>query len=88
MFGSVSDLVLKAKNPPYKVATHTGSLVFNNLTGAILAVIKSQHSEPNVARLNILLPTDHEIDREHVAVDWDRTFSADEVNSARSRNPM
>ena len=33
MFGSVSDLVLKAKQPPYKVATHTGSLVFSNLTG-------------------------------------------------------
>lgn len=86
MFGSVSDLVLKAKNPPYKVATHTGSLVFNNLTGAILAVIKSQHSEPNVARLSILLPTDHEIDREHVGVDFDGTFSTDEASSARSRN--
>ena len=86
MFGSVSDLVLKAKHPPYKVATHTGSLVFNNLTGAILAVIKSQHSEPNVARLNILVPTDHEIDREHVGVDCDGTFSTDEANSARSRN--
>lgn len=86
MFGSVSDLVLKAKNPPYKVATHTGSLVFNNLTGAILAVIKSQHSEPNVARLNILSPTDHEIDREHVGIDLDGTFSTDEANRARSRN--
>ena len=86
MFGSVSDLVLKAKHPPYKVATHTGSLVFNNLTGAILAVIKSQHSEPNVARLNILVPTDHEIDREHVGVDCDGTFGTDEANSARSRN--
>ena len=86
MFGSVSDLVLKAKHPPYKVATHTGSLVFNNLTGAILAVIKSQHSEPNVARLSILVPTDHEIDREHVGVDCDGTFSTDEANSARSRN--
>lgn len=86
MFGSVSDLVLKAKHPPYKVATHTGSLVFNNLTGAILAVIKSQHSEPNVARLNILVPTDHEIDREHVGVDCDGTFSTDEANSARSRH--
>ena len=86
MFGSVSDLVLKAKHPPYKVATHTGSLVFNNLTGAILAVIKSQHSEPNVARLNILVPTDHEIDREHVGVDCDGTFSTDEASSARSRN--
>lgn len=86
MFGSVSDLVLKAKNPPYKVATHTGSLVFSNLTGAILAVIKSQHSEPNVARLNILVPTDHEIDREHVDVDCDGTFGTDEANNARSRN--
>ena len=86
MFGSVSDLVLKAKHPPYKVATHTGSLVFNNLTGAILAVIKSQHSEPNVARLNILVPTDHEIDREHVGVDCDGTFGTDEASSARSRN--
>lgn len=86
MFGSVSDLVLKAKHPPYKVATHTGSLLFNNLTGAILAVIKSQHSEPNVARLNILVPTDHEIDREHVGVDCDGTFSTDEANSARSRH--
>lgn len=86
MFGSVSDLVLKAKHPPYKVATHTGSLVFNNLTGAILAVIKSQHSEPNVARLSILVPTDHEIDREHVGVDCDVTFSTDEANSARSRH--
>ena len=86
MFGSVSDLVLKAKHPPYKVATHTGSLVFNNLTGAILAVIKSQHSEPNVARLNILVPTDHEIDREHVGVDCDGTFGTDEASNARSRN--
>ena len=86
MFGSVSDLVLKAKHPPYKVATHTGSLLFNNLTGAILAVIKSQHSEPNVARLSILVPTDHEIDREHVGVDCDGTFSTDEANSARSRH--
>ena len=86
MFGSVSDLVLKAKQPPYKVATHTGSLLFNNLTGAILAVIKSQHSEPNVARLNILVPTDHEIDREHVGVDCDGTFGTDEANNARSRN--
>ena len=86
MFGSVSDLVLKAKNPPYKVATHTGSLIFSNLTGAILAVIKSQHSEPNVARLNILVPTDHEIDREHVDVDCDGTFGTDEANNARSRN--
>lgn len=86
MFGSVSDLVLKAKQPPYKVATHTGSLVFSNLTGAILAVIKSQHSEPNVARLNILVPTDHEIDREHVDVDCDGTFGTDEANNARSRN--
>ena len=86
MFDSVSDLVLKAKNPPYKVATHTGSLIFSNLTGAILAVIKSQHSEPNVARLNILVPTDHEIDREHVDVDCDGTFGTDEANNARSRN--
>ena len=86
MFGSVSDLVLKAKHPPYKVATHTGSLVFNNLTGAILAVIKSQRSEPNVARLNILSATDHEIDREHVGVDCDETFGTDEASSARSRN--
>ena len=86
MFGSVSDLVLKAKNPPYKVATHTGSLLFNNLTGAILAVIKSQHSAPNVARLNILVPTDHEIGREHVGVDCDGTFGTDEASSARSRN--
>lgn len=86
MFGSVSDLVLKAKQPPYKVATHTGSLVFSNLTGAILAVIKSQRSEPNVARLNILSATDHEIDRNHVDVDCDGTFGTDEVNSARSRN--
>ena len=86
MFGSVSDLVLKAKQPPYKVATHTGSLVFSNLTGAILAVIKSQRSEPNVARLNILSATDHEIDRNHVDVDCDGTFSTDEANSARSRN--
>ena len=86
MFGSVSDLVLKAKQPPYKVATHTGSLVFSNLTGAILAVIKSQRSEPNVARLNILVPTDHEIDREHVDVDCDGTFGTDEANNARSRN--
>ena len=86
MFGSVSDLVLKAKHPPYKVATHTGSLLFNNLTGAILAVIKSQHSEPNVAQLSILVPTDHEIDREHVGVDCDGTFSTDEANSARSRH--
>ena len=85
MFGSVSELVLKAKHPPYKVATHTGSLVFNNLTGAILAVITSQHSEPNVVRLNILVPTDHEIDREHVDVDCDGTFGTDEANSARSR---
>ena len=85
MFGSVSELVLKAKHPPYKVATHTGSLVFNNLTGAILAVITSQHSEPIVARLNILVPTDHEIDREHVGVDCDGTFGTDEANSARSR---
>ena len=88
MFGSVSDLVLKAKYPPYKVATHTGSLIFNNLTGAILAVIKSQHSEPNVARLNILVPTDHEIDREHVGVDCDGTFGTDEASSARSRNTI
>lgn len=86
MFGSVSDLVLKSKQPPYKVATHTGSLVFSNLTGAILAVIKSQRSEPNVARLNILSATDHEIDRNHVDVDCDGTFSTDEANSARSRN--
>ena len=86
MFGSVSDLVLKAKNPPYKVATHTGSLLFNNLTGAILAVIKSQHSAPNVARLSILVPTDHEIDREHVGVDCDGTFGTDEASSARSRH--
>lgn len=86
MFGSVSDLVLKAKRPPYKVATRTGSLLFNNLTGAILAVIKSQHSEPNVAQLSILVPTDHEIDREHVGVDCDGTFSTDEANSARSRH--
>ena len=86
MFGSVSDLVLKAKQPPYKVATHTGSLVFSNLTGAILAVIKSQRSEPNVARLNILSATDHEIDRNRVDVDCDETFGTDEVNSARSRN--
>lgn len=86
MFGSVSDLVLKAKNPPYKVATHTGSLVFSNLTGAILAVIKSQRSEPNVARLNILSATDHEIDRNHVDVDCDGTFGTDEANNARSRN--
>ena len=88
MFGSVSDLVLKAKYPPYKVATHTGRLIFNNLTGAILAVIKSQHSEPNVARLNILVPTDHEIDREHVGVDCDGTFGTDEASSARSRNTI
>ena len=86
MFGSVSDLVLKAKQPPYKVATHTGSLVFSNLTGAILAVIKSQRSEPNVARLNILSATDHEIDRNHVDVDCDGTFGTDEANNARSRN--
>ena len=86
MFGSVSDLVLKAKQPPYKVATHTGSLVFSNLTGAILAVIKSQRSEPNVARLNILSATDHEIDRNHVDVDCDGTFGTDEASSARSRN--
>lgn len=86
MFGSVSDLVLKAKQPPYKVATHTGSLIFNNLTGAILAVIKSQRSEPNVARLNILSATDHEIDRNHVDVDCDGTFGTDEANNARSRN--
>ena len=86
MFGSVSDLVLKAKQPPYKVATHTGHLVFSNLTGAILAVIKSQRSEPNVARLNILSATDHEIDRNHVDVDCDGTFGTDEANNARSRN--
>ena len=86
MFGSVSDLVLKAKQPPYKVATHTGSLVFSNLTGAILAVIKSQRSEPNVARLNILSATDHEINRNHVDVDCDGTFGTDEANNARSRN--
>ena len=86
MFGSVSDLVLKAKQPPYKVATHTGNLVFSNLTGAILAVIKSQRSEPNVARLNILSATDHEIDRNHVDVDCDGTFGTDEANNARSRN--
>ena len=86
MFGSVSDLVLKAKQPPYKVATHTGSLVFSNLTGAILAVIKSQRSEPNVARLNILSATDHEIDHNHVDVDCDGTFGTDEANNARSRN--
>ena len=86
MFGSVSDLVLKAKQPPYKVATHTGSLVFSNLTGAILAVIKSQRSEPNVARLNILSATDHEINRNHVDVDCDGTFGTDEASSARSRN--
>ena len=86
MFGSVSDLVLKAKQPPYKVATHTGSLVFSSLTGAILAVIKSQRSEPNVARLNILSATDHEINRNHVGVDCDGTFGTDEANNARSRN--
>ena len=86
MFGSVSDLVLKAKQPPYKVATHTGSLVFSNLTGAILAVIKSQRSEPNVARSNILSATDHEIDHNHVDVDCDGTFGTDEANNARSRN--
>ena len=86
MFGSVSDLGLKSKQPPYKVATHTGSLVFSNLTGAILAVIKSQRSEPNVARLNILSATDHEIDRNHVDVDCDGTFGTDEASSARSRN--
>ena len=86
MFDSVSDLVLKAKNPPYKVATHTGSLVFSNLTCAILAVIKSQRSEPNVARLNILSATDHEIDRNHVDVDCDGTFGTDEASNVRSHN--
>ena len=79
MFGSVSDLILKAKNPPYKVSTQAGALVFNSLTGAVLAIIKSQREQPNVDNLRRVNPVGGEISPE--PDDCDFTFDSDEQRS-------
>ena len=86
MFGSVSDLILKASNPPYKVATSQGGLVFSNLTGAVLAIIKSQQASPNTDALSRVVEVDHNFDAPNCDVDGDGTFNSDEANNARSRN--
>ena len=83
MFGSVSDLILKAKNPPYKVSTQAGALVFNSLTGAVLAIIKSQREQPNVDNLRRVNPVGGAISPE--PDDCDFTFDSDEQRSGRSR---
>lgn len=84
MFGSVSDLILKAKNPPYKVSTQSGALVFNSLTGAVLAIIKSQREQPNVDNLRRVNPVGGAISPE--PDDCDFTFDSDEQRSSRSRD--
>lgn len=86
MFGSVSDLILKASNPPYKVATSQGGLVFSNLTGAVLAIIKSQQASPNIDALSRVVEVDHNFDAPNCDVDGDGTFNSDEANSSRSRD--
>ena len=86
MFGSVSDLILKASNPPYKVATSQGGLVFSNLTGAVLAIIKSQQASPNTDALSRVVEVDHNFDAPNCDVDGDGTFNSDEANSSRSRD--
>lgn len=84
MFGSVSDLILKAKNRPYKVSTQSGALVFNSLTGAVLAIIKSQREQPNVDNLRRVNPVGGAISPE--PEDCDFTFDSDEQRSSRSRD--
>lgn len=84
MFGSVSDLILKAKNPPYKVSTQSGALVFNSLTGAVLAIIKSQREQPNVDNLRRVNPVSGAINPE--PDDCDYSFDSDEQRSNRSRD--
>ena len=86
MFGSVSDLILKASNPPYKVATSQGGLVFSNLTGAVLAIIKSQQASPNTNALSRVVEVDHNFDAPNCDVDGDGTFNSDEANNSRSRD--
>ena len=78
MFGSVSDLILKAKNPPYKVSTQSGALVFNSLTGAVLAIIKSQRQQPNVDNLRRVNPVSGAINPE--PDDCDFSFDSDELS--------
>ena len=82
MFGSVSDLILKASNPPYKVATSQGGLVFSNLTGAVLAIIKSQQASPNTNALRRVVEVDHNFDAPNCDVDGDGTFNSDESADA------
>ena len=82
MFGSVSDLILKASNPPYKVATSQGGLVFSNLTGAVLAIIKSQQASPNTDALSRVVEVDHNFDAPNCDVDGDGTFNSDESADA------
>ena len=84
MFGSVSDLILKAENPPYKVSTQSGALVFNSLTGAVLAIIKSQREQPNVDNLRRVNPVGGAISPE--PDDCDFTFDSDEQRSGHSRD--
>ena len=86
MFGSVSDLILKASNPPYKAATSQGGLVFSNLTGAVLAIIKSQQASPNIDALSRVVEVDHNFDAPNCDVDGDGTFNSDEANNSRSRD--
>lgn len=86
MFGSVSDLILKASNPPFKVPTSAGPLAFNNLAGAVLAIIKTQREQARVSNLHLVPEINHEVDSDSSGVDGDETFRVEEMHNARSRD--
>lgn len=86
MFGSVSDLILKASNPPFKVPTNAGPLSFNSLAGAVLAIIKIQREQARVSNLHLVPEINPDFDPEITGVDGDETFRMEEQHNARARD--